>query len=130
MFNKFKKAVTYICKKIKQGVKIMAEVGKELVSAGKDIVNTVGCKAVDRIADHADKKLDMVERAGSALCNGAKGAGSALCNEAKGAGTAVREDIKSLCSLTYNAIKSNKIPVAVLLIGVAGSLVCSEIYNK
>lgn len=68
MFNKFKRAVTYICKKIKQGVKIMAEVGK-------DIVNTVGCKAVDRIADHADKKLEMVERAGSALCNGAKGAG-------------------------------------------------------
>lgn len=70
MFNKFKRAITYICKKIKQGVKIIAEiskdiitdvseVGKEVVSGTKDVINTVGITAVNRYADHMDKKLEF-----------------------------------------------------------------------
>ena len=83
MFNKLKTAVKYVDKKIKQRVKIMAEiskdiitgvseVGKEVVSGTKDVINTVGTTAVNRYADYMDKKIDMVERAGSALCNGVK----------------------------------------------------------
>lgn len=70
MFNKFKRAITYIRKKIKQGVKIMtnagkdvintaSEVGKEFVSGTKEIVNTVGNTAVNRYADHMDKKIEL-----------------------------------------------------------------------
>ena len=79
MFNKLKKAVKYIVKKIKRGVEIskelvnqVSEVGKEVVSGTKDVVNTVGTTAINRYADYMDKKLDMVEHAGSALCNGVK----------------------------------------------------------
>lgn len=98
MLNKFKKAIKYIAKKIKQGVKIMAEiskdiitgvseVGKEVVLGTKDVINTVGTTAVNRYADHADKKLDMIQAAaiglkntGSSLCNGVKSTRSSLCN--------------------------------------------------
>lgn len=70
MFNKFKRTVTYIYKKIKQGVKIMtnagkevitkaSEVGKEFVSGTKDVINTVGTTAVNRYADHMDKKINV-----------------------------------------------------------------------
>lgn len=90
MLNKFKKAVKYIAKKIKQGVKIIAEiskdiitdvseVGKEVVSGTKDVINTVGITAVNRYADHMDKKLDMVKSAAVGL----KSTGSSLCNGVK-----------------------------------------------
>lgn len=70
MFNKFKRAITYICKKIKHGVKIMtnagkeainkvSEVGKEVISGTKDVMNTVGNTAVNRYVDHMDKKLEF-----------------------------------------------------------------------
>lgn len=90
MLNKFKKAVKYIAKKIKQRVEIMtnagkeainkvSEVGKEVISGTKDVMNTVGNTAVNRYADHMDKKLDMVKSAAVGL----KSTGSSLCNGVK-----------------------------------------------
>ena len=92
MFNKLKKAVKYIVKKIKQGVEIMA---KTINDAKCAVAKTaeVGANVVSDIykarCEVTIKKLDMVERAGSAVCNGVKGAGSAVCNGVKGAGSAV-----------------------------------------
>ena len=66
MFNKLKKAVKYVAKKIKRGVEIVAEISKdiitgvsEVVSGTKDVVNTVGTTAVNRYADYMDKKLHI-----------------------------------------------------------------------
>lgn len=90
MLNKFKNVVKYIAKKIKQGVKIMAEiskdiitgvseVGKEVVSGTRDVINTVSTTAVNRYADHADKKLDMIKAAAIGL----KNTGSEIYNDIK-----------------------------------------------
>ena len=87
MLNKFKKTLTYIYKKIKQGVEIVAEiskdiitgvseVGKEVVSGTKDVVNTVGTTAVNRYADYMDKKIDL----GKSICNGVCNGVKTVCN--------------------------------------------------
>ena len=90
MLNKLKKALTYIYKKIKRGVEIVAEiskdiitgvseVGKEVVSGTKDVINTVGTTAVNRYADYMDKKIDLGKSICNGVCNGAK----TVCNGVK-----------------------------------------------
>ena len=87
MFNKLKKAVKYIVKKIKQGVEIVAEISKdiitgvsEVVSGTKDVVNTVGTTAVNRYADYMDKKIDL---------------GKSICST-------IHNDIKTACNIIAN----------------------------
>lgn len=70
MLNKLKKAIKYIVKKVKQWVKIMAktaETGANVMS------NMYKCKC-----EIETKKLDMLERAGSAISNGIKRAGNTI----------------------------------------------------
>ena len=75
MFNKLKKAVKYIVKKIKQGVEIVA---KTINDAKCAVAKTaeVGANVVSDMykarCEVTIKKLDMIERAGSAVCNGVK----------------------------------------------------------
>ena len=87
MFNKLKKAVKYIVKKIKQGVEIVAEISKdiitgvsEVVSGTKDVVNTVGTTAVNRYADYMGKKIDL---------------GKSICST-------IHNDIKTACNIIAN----------------------------
>ena len=86
MLTKLKKAVKYVVKKIKQGVEIVA---KTINDAKCAVAKTaeVGANVVSDMykarCEVTIKKLDMIERAGSTVCNGVKGAGSAVCNGVK-----------------------------------------------
>lgn len=65
--------------------------------------------AVNRYADYMGKKLDMVERAGSALCNGVKEAGSKIYN-----------DIKHI----------NGLKIGCMLVFIGGGCITSHIISK
>lgn len=65
MLNKLKKAVKYIVKKVKQGVRIMAETINDYKCAAAHVAET----GINTIGEIKKTKLDMIKSAGSTIKN-------------------------------------------------------------